>query len=84
MSMTSSYCCVCAFCTCALLPAAPPCPTGKDATQDFEEIGHSNSARELLEKYHIGGFAVSARQRPACITMHGAQQNEIVMRGHTH
>ncbi|WIA19552.1 hypothetical protein OEZ86_013277 [Tetradesmus obliquus] len=30
---------------------------GKDATQDFEEIGHSNSARELLEKYHIGGFA---------------------------
>jgi hypothetical protein len=36
--------------------------TGKDATQDFEEIGHSNSARELLEKYHIGGFAVGADQ----------------------
>jgi cytochrome b involved in lipid metabolism len=35
---------------------------GKDATQDFEEIGHSNSARELLEKYHIGGFAVGADQ----------------------
>lgn len=30
---------------------------GKDATQDFEEIGHSNSARELLEKYLIGQFA---------------------------
>jgi hypothetical protein len=33
--------------------------TGKDATQDFEEIGHSNSARELLEKYLIGAYAVS-------------------------
>eukprot|EP00878_Enallax_costatus_P002493 GHUV01002673.1.p1 GENE.GHUV01002673.1~~GHUV01002673.1.p1 ORF type:complete len:128 (+),score=42.21 GHUV01002673.1:145-528(+) len=30
---------------------------GKDSTQDFEEIGHSNSARELLEKYLIGKFA---------------------------
>ncbi len=32
---------------------------GKDSTQDFEEIGHSNSARELLEKYIIGEYAVS-------------------------
>jgi len=31
---------------------------GKDATQDFEEIGHSNSAREMLAKYYIGDFAV--------------------------
>lgn len=30
--------------------------TGKDATQDFEEIGHSNSAKKLLEKYLIGTF----------------------------
>ncbi|PNW71559.1 hypothetical protein CHLRE_16g659350v5 [Chlamydomonas reinhardtii] len=30
--------------------------TGKDATQDFEEIGHSNSAKKLLEKYVIGEF----------------------------
>ncbi|EFJ44449.1 hypothetical protein VOLCADRAFT_106432 [Volvox carteri f. nagariensis] len=30
--------------------------TGKDATQDFEEIGHSNSAKKLLEKYLIGDF----------------------------
>lgn len=34
--------------------------TGKDATQDFDEIGHSNSARDLLEKYIIGRFAVSS------------------------
>eukprot|EP00197_Chlamydomonas_leiostraca_P007180 CAMPEP_0202865772 /NCGR_PEP_ID=MMETSP1391-20130828/6345_1 /ASSEMBLY_ACC=CAM_ASM_000867 /TAXON_ID=1034604 /ORGANISM="Chlamydomonas leiostraca, Strain SAG 11-49" /LENGTH=129 /DNA_ID=CAMNT_0049545649 /DNA_START=13 /DNA_END=402 /DNA_ORIENTATION=+ len=30
--------------------------TGKDATQDFEEIGHSNSAKQLLEKYLIGSY----------------------------
>lgn len=36
-----------------------PClRAGKDATQDFEEIGHSNSAREMLNKYYIGDFAV--------------------------
>ncbi|KIY98883.1 cytochrome b5 [Monoraphidium neglectum] len=31
--------------------------SGKDATQDFEEIGHSNSAREMLNKYQIGEYA---------------------------
>ncbi|KAI8464314.1 MAG: hypothetical protein J3K34DRAFT_440791 [Monoraphidium minutum] len=31
--------------------------SGKDATQDFEEIGHSNSAREMLNKYLIGEYA---------------------------
>ncbi|XP_072963011.1 cytochrome b5-like isoform X2 [Typha angustifolia] len=28
--------------------------TGKDATIDFEDIGHSNSAKEMMEKYCIG------------------------------
>jgi cytochrome b involved in lipid metabolism len=32
---------------------------GKDATQDFEEIGHSKSARDMLDKYLIGAYAVS-------------------------
>ena len=31
---------------------------GKDATQDFDEIGHSNSAKALLQKYLIGKFEV--------------------------
>lgn len=31
---------------------------GKDATQDFEEIGHSNSAKEYLKKYLIGTYEV--------------------------
>ncbi|KAH9787346.1 cytochrome b5 isoform E [Citrus sinensis] len=28
--------------------------TEKDATDDFEDVGHSDSAREMMEKYHIG------------------------------
>lgn len=27
---------------------------GKDATEVFEDIGHSDEARELLEKFYIG------------------------------
>ncbi|XVE64464.1 hypothetical protein DITRI_Ditri07aG0102700 [Diplodiscus trichospermus] len=28
--------------------------TGKDATNDFEDVGHSDIAREMMEKYYIG------------------------------
>lgn len=28
--------------------------TGKDATNDFEDVGHSDAAREMMEKYYIG------------------------------
>lgn len=28
--------------------------TGKDATNDFEDVGHSDSAREMMDKYLIG------------------------------
>eukprot|EP01018_Ginkgo_biloba_P020095 Gb_19092 [translate_table: standard] len=28
--------------------------TGKDATDDFEDVGHSDSAREMMEQYCIG------------------------------
>ncbi|KAK9806800.1 hypothetical protein WJX72_003117 [[Myrmecia] bisecta] len=31
--------------------------TGKDATEDYEEIGHSNAATEMLTKYYIGEYA---------------------------
>jgi len=31
---------------------------GKDATEDFDEIGHSKSARELLSNYKIGAYKV--------------------------
>ncbi|GMH29593.1 hypothetical protein Nepgr_031436 [Nepenthes gracilis] len=33
--------------------------TGKDATDDFEDIGHSDTAREMMEKYCIGELDVS-------------------------
>lgn len=32
--------------------------SGKDATEDFEEIGHSNAAREMLDRYYVGEFEV--------------------------
>ncbi|OIV96859.1 hypothetical protein TanjilG_08720 [Lupinus angustifolius] len=28
--------------------------TGKDATTDFEDVGHSDSAKEMMDKYYIG------------------------------
>lgn len=28
--------------------------SGKDATDDFEDVGHSDNAREMMEKYYIG------------------------------
>ncbi|KAB2596854.1 cytochrome b5 [Pyrus ussuriensis x Pyrus communis] len=28
--------------------------TAKDATNDFEDVGHSDSARDMMEKYYIG------------------------------
>ncbi|XP_057546038.1 cytochrome b5-like [Amaranthus tricolor] len=33
--------------------------TGKDATNDFEDVGHSDSAREMMDKYYIGEVDVS-------------------------
>lgn len=33
--------------------------SGKDATEDFDEIGHSRAAKEMLAKYYIGDYAVS-------------------------
>ncbi|KAG6545282.1 hypothetical protein Mapa_013395 [Marchantia paleacea] len=28
--------------------------TGKDATDDFEDVGHSTSARGMMEEYYVG------------------------------
>ncbi|KAG2701380.1 hypothetical protein I3843_06G038400 [Carya illinoinensis] len=33
--------------------------TGKDATNDFEDVGHSDSAREMMDKYYIGDIDAS-------------------------
>ncbi|PKA56323.1 Cytochrome b5 isoform A [Apostasia shenzhenica] len=34
--------------------------TGKDASNDFEDVGHSDSARDLMNKYHIGEIDASS------------------------
>ncbi|CAA2965861.1 cytochrome b5 [Olea europaea subsp. europaea] len=33
--------------------------SGKDATADFEDIGHSDSAKEMMDKYLIGTIDMS-------------------------
>ncbi|XP_062091326.1 cytochrome b5-like [Humulus lupulus] len=33
--------------------------TEKDATDDFEDIGHSDNAKELMEKYYVGEVDIS-------------------------
>lgn len=37
---------------------------GKDATEEFEDAGHSKSARELMEKFHIGEIDQSSQAIP--------------------
>jgi hypothetical protein len=37
--------------------------SGKDATEDFDEIGHSRAAKEMLAKYYIGDYAVSGSSK---------------------
>jgi len=48
--------------------------SGKDATEDFEEIGHSNAAREMLDKYYIGEFEVSSKHPDLSIQLMAAGQ----------
>lgn len=36
---------------------------GKDATSGFEEIGHSEEAREALEPFHLGDLPSEVRLR---------------------
>ncbi|KAL6766547.1 CYB1 [Auxenochlorella protothecoides x Auxenochlorella symbiontica] len=34
--------------------------SGKDATEDFEEIGHSKTAKDMLKEYYVGEFVGGA------------------------
>ena len=38
---------------------------GKDATNDFEDVGHSKHARDMLSKYIVGTFSGGESGRPA-------------------
>ncbi|KAB2014353.1 hypothetical protein ES319_D09G218800v1 [Gossypium barbadense] len=33
--------------------------TGKDATDDFEDVGHSDSARDMMDQYYVGEIDIS-------------------------
>ncbi|KAK8560764.1 hypothetical protein V6N13_026200 [Hibiscus sabdariffa] len=33
--------------------------TGKDATDDFEDVGHSDNARDMIAQYYVGEIDVS-------------------------
>ncbi|CAH1446625.1 unnamed protein product [Lactuca virosa] len=37
--------------------------TGKDATNDFEDVGHSEEARDLMDKYYIAQTRVDSSSR---------------------
>ncbi|KAI9358049.1 cytochrome b5 [Pilaira anomala] len=43
---------------------------GKDATESFEDIGHSDEARELLEQFYIGDLdgVSAAKATPVPVT----------------
>ncbi|KAJ3701681.1 hypothetical protein LUZ61_005386 [Rhynchospora tenuis] len=34
--------------------------TGKDATDDFEDVGHSTTARSMMDEYYIGDIDASS------------------------
>lgn len=63
--------------------------TAKDATIDFEDVGHSDSAVEIMEKYFIGNFdtstfpaGVNHGQPPPPTKAHGGgnQSSEFVVK----
>ena len=37
------------------------CCSGQDSTESFEDVGHSEDARELMEEYFIGVVAGVSR-----------------------
>ena len=50
------------------LPSPPPLSShasGKDASEDFDEIGHSNAAKEQLAQYYLGEFEGGGLGGPA-------------------
>ncbi|KAI9016391.1 cytochrome b5 [Phycomyces nitens] len=48
---------------------------GKDATESFEDIGHSDEAREILAKYYVGDLEESAHKVGQ--TYHGLKAGEL-------
>lgn len=65
------------------------CPSGRDATDDFEDIGHSSDARKMLEEYYIGDLdpasvpdrvaALDEKRRDLATAKKGQSESSIFM-----
>uniref|UniRef100_A0A9I9CNU5 Cytochrome b5 heme-binding domain-containing protein n=1 Tax=Cucumis melo TaxID=3656 RepID=A0A9I9CNU5_CUCME len=42
--------------------------TGKDATDDFEDVGHSDNAREMMDQYYVGEIDASTIPKKVAYT----------------
>lgn len=38
---------------------------GKEASESFEDVGHSSDAREIMKKYKVGELVESERKKTA-------------------
>nr|ANQ46487.1 cytochrome b5 [Santalum album] len=60
--------------------------TGKDATNDFEDVGHSDNAREMMKEFYIGEIDASTIPlkhtyiRPSDATYNSDKSSEFVIK----
>lgn len=54
--------------------------TGKDATDDFEDAGHSNDARELMKSFCIGELDMSSPDIPELKISDKKQQTDVAQK----
>lgn len=49
---------------------------GADATESFEDVGHSTDAREMLEQYLVGELHMDDRKKEAAKVVHDTNSGE--------
>ncbi|XP_038557428.1 cytochrome b5 [Micropterus salmoides] len=49
---------------------------GADATESFEDVGHSTDAREMLQQYYVGEVHMDDRKKEAEKEVHDANSGE--------
>ncbi|CBI27309.3 hypothetical protein VitviT2T_000019 [Vitis vinifera] len=54
--------------------------TGKDATDDFEDAGHSNDARELMKSFCVGELDMSSPAIPELKISDKKQQTDVAQK----
>lgn len=53
---------------------------GKDATDDFEDAGHSNDARELMKSFCVGELDMSSPAIPELKISDKKQQTDVAQK----